>query len=366
MRVGVEVRSLVSPEVRGLTRYTVNLLRGLSQRDDIELVLFCRDPPDPNHLQGISGTLVSGVTSRDFLWYDRWLARELRSRDVQVLHAPADRGLPLRSPCPAIVTVHDSYERAHWKSLFPTLKQRLWYWRHEFANGRASAIITVSDTTRRQLLQFGFPAERVHTIYPAAGPEFSPVAGVDDASIIKSCGIRAPYFLCVSAYDARKNLDTLVSAFDAARLPDHQLVIVADRRGTHREHQARWSTLPAFARLVTLEIAPAWLPALYRKAEACINPSRWESFGFQLVEAMACGTPVVSSNAKALPEIAGDAAEYFDPDRPLELAKLLQRLVHDRSRLDDLRNAGRRRIQRFSWADTVERTVELYRRASAA
>jgi glycosyltransferase involved in cell wall biosynthesis len=366
MRVGIEARSLASPEMRGLTRYTVNLLQGLSRRPDIDLVLFCREPPHTAHLDGVSARVVSGLTWRDFQWYDRWLTGQLRTHGIQVLHAPADRGLPLRSPCPTVVTLHGSFERAHWRSLFTTTKQRLWYWRHELANGRASAVITVSETTRRGLVDLGYAAARVQAIHLAAAPEFSRVADSEDAPIRESYGIRLPYVLCVSGYNPLKNLDTLVFAFDATSLVDYQLVIVADKRHDYAEHRARWSALRSWDRLLLIEADASRLPALYRGAAVCINPSRWESFGFQLVEAMASGTPLISSNAQALPEIAGDAAEYFDPDSRVELTGLLERLVRDKRRLGELQEAGYRRLTQFSWGTTIDRTVDVYRRVVAA
>lgn len=365
MRVGIEVRPLVEPAVRGLTRYTVNLLRGLSAHPDIELVLFSREPPAPGHLRDVRADVVCGSTRRDILWYEQWLPRELRHQRIDVFHAPADRGLPLRRVCPTVVTVHGSFERAHWRTLFPSLKERLWYWKHEFATTRADALITVSETTRRELIDCGYPADRLHAIHLAAAPEFTPGPRPGDRDAITAAGIDRPYFLCVSGYNAWKNLDTLVQAFEQSGLADHQLVIVAERRGEYAAHLARWRARPLGDRLVTIEADDLLLGALYRSAAACVQPSRWESFGLPLVEAMACGAPLICSRAHALPEIGGDAADYFDPEQPGELAALLRRLATDPAHRQALRTAGLRRAPSFSWPATIEQTIKIYRGISA-
>lgn len=364
MRVGLEVRTLVGAEVRGLTRYTTNLMRGLSECPGIELTLFSREAPHPSHLEGANAAVVCSDAGREWAWYDRWLAAEIRNRKIDVFHAPADRGLPIRRSCPTVVTVHGSYERAHWKELFPGLKQKLWYWRHEFANGRADAVITVSQTTRNELIELGYRAERVHAIYPAAAPEFKSLPDPRDEDVLEKHGVKQPYFLCVSGYNAHKNLDTLVKAFALADVPRHQLVIVAGQRWGYEECRKRWASLPVFERLRLLEVPESELPALYRRAAAYINPSRWESFGFQLVEAMASGAPLLCSNAHALPEVAGEAAEYFNPNSAEELSGLMNAVSREPARLDALKAAGARRNRLFSWTQAARQTMEIYRQVA--
>jgi glycosyltransferase involved in cell wall biosynthesis len=103
------------------------------------------------------------------------------------------------------------------------------------------------------------------------------------------------------------------------------------------------------------------VPAIYRRALAYINPSLWESFGFQLVEAMACGTPILCSTAHALPEIAAGAAEYFNPNETTDLARLIREVINHPTRLENLKVAGIARRSAFSWSATVRCTEDLYR-----
>jgi glycosyltransferase involved in cell wall biosynthesis len=365
LRVGVDGRVLALPGVRGWTRYATNLLRTLSDRDDVELVVFAREPPCAHHLAGVRARVVRAELPRETLWNDWWLPRQLRAERVDVFHALADRGLPCWKPCPLVVTVHDSYERAHWRGLHPTPKRRLWYWKHELVNARlADLVLTVSDTTREDLIARGVCSpEKLARVYLAPAAEFRPEADPRDDDVRRAYDVRAPYVLYVGGYDPRKNVDTLVQAFDRAALADHELVVVAAQTPADADLRASWASLGSRARVRLLEAPPDDLPALYRGATVFVNPSLWESFGFQLVEAMATGVPLLVSRRTALPEIAGDAALLFEPTSVAELAALLRVAVGDADLRAELRARGLRRVRRFDWRRVGEETVAAYRQA---
>ena len=129
------------------------------------------------------------------------------------------------------------------------------------------------------------------------------------------------------------------------------------------ELRASWARLACAPRVHCVEAEPHELPALYRGATAFVNPSRWESFGFQLVEAMATGTPLVAARRTAIPEIVGDAAMLFEPSSPVELAALLRIVTTDAALREDLRARGLRRASAFDWTTVADETVDAYRRA---
>ena len=108
-------------------------------------------------------------------------------------------------------------------------------------------------------------------------------------------------------------------------------------------------------------VLPEELPSLYRGADFFVNPSVWESFSFQVAESMASGTPLLCSNRAAMPEVAGDAAIFFDPDNREELVRLLQRFAVDVDLRNELRSRGLERVKAFSWRETAEQTVAIYR-----
>jgi len=364
LRIGFNARCLEEPETRGLSRYATCLLRELSRSPDLELVLFAMNAPHAAHLRNIRAQVVL-FSGRESVWQDKLLPASLRKERIDLFHAPADRGLPFPKPCPFVVTVHDSYERAHWRELFPTLKQRAWYWKNETANRfRADAVLTVSDTTRRDLIALGVaPERRVRRIHLAASEEFRPEPAPGDAEIVARRGVREPYLLYVGGYDRRKNVDALVRAFDRAQVPGHELVIIASRNADYRELEPRWRALACHARLRCLEVPAGELPAFYRRADLFVNPSLWESFSFQTLEAMASGTPLLTSDRQAIPEIAGGAAELVDPGDVEAMAARMSALAADAARRRALTRMGLARAADFSWRQTADATVQAYRDA---
>ncbi len=363
LRIGFNGSVLTNPEIRGLTRYTTQLLRALSQRDDVEIVLFSPLEIHAAHLEGVRATTIVFGARRETLWVDWALPRKVRELGIDVFHAPAERGIPLLKPCPLVLTVHNSYERTHWREVYPRLKERLWYWKFEAVNyTRADVIITVSDVTRNELIQWKIARKRqARRVYLAPAPEFHPSPSPLDAEVARKYQIDSPYILYVGGYNVWKNTEALVQAFDAAQLPDHSLVIAARKRWDYEILRKRWSSLGCFPKMRLVEALPEELPSLYRRADFFVNPSVWESFSFQVTEAMASGTPLLCSNRRAMPEIAGDAALFFDPDNREELVQLLRRFAVDADVKNQLRSRGLERVKAFSWRETAEQTVAIYR-----
>jgi glycosyltransferase involved in cell wall biosynthesis len=371
IRVGFNGSILANPEIRGLTRYTTQLLCALSRRSDVSIFLFSPTEMHPPHLEGVRATPVVFDAPRETLWMDWVLPRKIREFGIDVFHAPAERGIPFLKPCPLVLTIHNSYERAHWREVYPRLKGKLWYWKFEAVNyTRANVIITVSDTTRKELIQWKVAREhQLRRVYLAPAPEFHPnSAALDaahnaefDAGVIRKYDMKCPYILYVGGYNVWKNTDALVQAFDLANLPNHTLVIAARKQWDYEALRKRWSSLRSFTRMRLIEALPEELPSLYRRADFFVNPSVWESFSFQVTEAMASGTPLLCSNRTAMPEIAGEAAQYFDPGNQDELVYWLRRFTTDIALKSQLRDQGLERVKMFSWDATAEQTVAIYR-----
>jgi glycosyltransferase involved in cell wall biosynthesis len=363
IRVGFNGSVLTNPEIRGLTRYTTQLLRALSKRDDLAIFLFSPSEMHAAHLEGVRATSVVFGAARETLWMDWALPRKIRELDIDIFHAPAERGIPLLKPCPLVLTIHNSYERTHWREVYPRLKEKLWYWKFEAVNyTRADVIITVSDVTRKELIQWKIAREQqVHRVYLAPAPEFHPRSSPLDAEVAGKYRIDSPYILYVGGYNVWKNTDALVQAFDTAQLQAHSLVIAARRQWDYEILREKWGSLPCFPRMRLIEALPEELPSLYRRSDFFVNPSLWESFSFQVTEAMASGTPLLCSNRSAMPEIARDAAEYFDPENREELVSWLRRFAADDHLKSKLRDKGFERVKAFSWDATAEQTIAIYR-----
>ncbi len=210
---------------------------------------------------------------------------------------------------------------------------------------RSAAILTISDFTRAQIIKWsGVAPEKVVNVHCGVDSAYRPDGD--------SYGLPFPYLLSVSNRKAHKNEFRLVDAFAKADLDSQiRLVLTGEPtpRLTHWIETRGVKSRVQFAGVVQEDK----LPSLYRGAEALIFPSLYEGFGLPIVEAMACGTPVVTSNVTAMPEIAGDAALLVDPRSVEQIADAMAQVVSDPVLRDQLRNKGLERATHFSWASTA-------------
>jgi alpha-1,3-rhamnosyl/mannosyltransferase len=290
----------------------------------------------------------------------RALDARLRRLGADLLHVPAQfyghHRARIATPC--VVNVHD---------LTPFLAPASGRWiRHRASRlrrlarfcQRARGVIALSQHGAdlcRELL--GLDPARIAVIPPGVERHFD-AEPRDDAATLRRHALDRPYFLYVGGDDPHKNLGVLLEAFGRFREAgpaDHELVLV----GRHRAAAA-----PADARVRRLGfVADADLPALYRGAQACISLSRFEGFALPILEAMACGTPVVAARAAALPETLGAAGLLADPDDPAEAARCLLRLVGEPRLGLELREQGLERAAGFSWERAAAATLDAYQRA---
>jgi glycosyltransferase involved in cell wall biosynthesis len=336
--VGVSPLVVLDADVLGRQRtgdetYVENLLRRLPELGggDFRFAAVTRHPElVPPGVEPIR--LGTGSQELRMAWSLPRLLRRLRPALAHFEHA-----LPLRCPCPAVVTIHDlSFER---DPAAMRRRDRLVFKRVvPHAARRAKRVIAVSERTKRDLVDlYGIPPEKIavtpHGVDPAFGP--GEVAGGD-------------YLLYVGAVQARKDPVAAARAAQEVGLP---LVVAGPERepALARELAALGADLRGY-------VEKAELASLYRGAAALVLPSRYEGFGLPVLEAMACGTPVVVSDDTALREVAGDAAVYSDGD----LAEAIRTALAGRDRLVA---AGLERAKAFSWEETARRTLDVYREA---
>ncbi|MDO8425532.1 MAG: glycosyltransferase family 1 protein [bacterium] len=263
-----------------------------------------------------------------------------------------------------IVTVHDlSFE--HFADCF-TAKQRLWHRavRPRQLLARANAIIAVSETTKRDVMEAYTIAEpSVHVVYP--GIDHAAPNPDGPTSCASCCILPAgfPFMLALSECSPRKNLDGLIAAFEKIATDLH-LVIAGKPGSATRALRRQIARSPARSRIDVIgEVTEHEKAALLARARCFVFPSFWEGFGFPALEAMAAGVPVVAAAAGALPEVLGDAAVYCDPLNPADIARAMERAITD----DDLRTTliarGRTTAQRYRWETTAERLHAIIRAA---
>lgn len=230
----------------------------------------------------------------------------------------------------------------------------------------AAHIICISECTKRDLMElFGLAQDMIDVVPLGVGRTYAPVPQARDM-VRQRFGLERPYIVFVGTVQPRKNLPRLVEAF--ARVAqsdglDHQLVIVGHVGWLAGEslRAAERAGIEDRVRFLHYQ-EEALLPALYSAADALAFPSLYEGFGLPVLEAMACGTPVLTSNTSSLPEAAGDAALLVDPLDTDEIAEGLRRILSDQTLREALRDRGFRRARSFTWQSSAERIVQVFRR----
>jgi len=297
------------------------------------------------------------------LWTLFALPRAARRLGVDVLHVQYN-GPRVRDPA-LVTTVHDVSFRLfpEWFSLKDRtvldlgLRSTLSVARHVFA---------VSECTGEDIEQvYGIDRGQISVTYNALPPGFEAPGSAEVEGVLERHGVERPYVLFVGVRQPRKNLPRAIRAFSAVKtradLP-HRLVLVGKRGWQAGETERAIEAAGDDVQPVGY-VPDADLPALYAGAEVFLFPSLYEGFGIPVLEAFACGTPVLTSNVSALPEVAGDAAAAVDPRDEDAIAEALLRVLGDAERRAELVARGRERLREFDWVETARRTVEGYERA---
>ena len=298
----------------------------------------------------------------------RWFRYQVENFPDHLLHVP-NFILP---PCtnPTIATIHD-LSHLHYPQFHPP--ERLIYLDRYFPRSlqQATRLITVSQFVRQELINIlGVAKERIITVYNGVDPVFRPYAAGEVLSVLhRHALVPDGYLLAVATFEPRKNLGRLTDAY--GRLPialrkKFPLILVGAHGWLTTDLERK---LAAFERLGQLRqlgyISESELPFLYAGAHAFAYPSLYEGFGLPVLEAMASGVPVLTSNCSSLPEVAGDAALLIDPEDVEGLTAGLERLLEDQAWRRQAVEKGLRQAKCFSWKRCVEETVAVYREAIA-
>lgn len=364
MLIGLEASAL-SGRKSGVGYYTENLLRSVMQLSpEHKYILFSnKDMSGGWNRLGEEVLYDRHLFKVRAAWMQAKLPRAIREVRPDICHF-TNYLAPLAAGCPYVVTIydmtlfvtprfHDFKKIALDRTLIPHVARR------------ASAIITVSNSARNDIVRLlQVPADKVCVITGAVSSDFRPVSDPERIDAVrKRYGLHGPYILYVGTIEPRKNIARLVQAFarlKTAGLP-HKLVIVG---------QAGWHCAPIFAEVERLNLTNDVLftgyvpfedlPGLYTAAESMAFPSLYEGFGLPVIEAMACGAPVVTSRSSSLMEVAGDAGLLVDPHSVEELADALHRLHTEPDLRVELSARGLSRAAEFTWIRSARATLDLY------
>jgi len=354
----------------GVSQYIYQVLTHLHVAPPVERITAFVGPAAPPHeLTVQSGVVVRRTalpTQRPavrILWEQFLQPPLLTARGIDLLHSPVNV-LPVLLPAPAVLTIHDlSFLR--FPATFSPTKRRYQAAMTRFSAHRARLVLTDSDHTRQDVIALlGVLPARVRTVYPGVTELYRPREMPEVEAFQRNQGLPERYFVHVGTLQPRKNLERLISAFArfkrASGLP-HSLMLVGGKGWLYQGllRHARQEAVEGsvhFVGFAAAEDVPLW----YAAAEAMIFPSLYEGFGFPIVEAMACGTPVLSSTASCLPEAAGDAAEMFDPFDADGLALAMERIARDPERRQEMRRRGYAQARQFTWERTAQAVHMAY------
>lgn len=300
------------------------------------------------------------------LWYRLRLPIpvQLFTGTIALFHSPDFVLPPVWGRIPTLLTVHDLsfeyYPETFTDSLVRYLKRVV-----PWSVGRASHILADSRWTKRDLISlYQTPAEKITVLYSGVNERFCPVRDQTDLALVRQkyhLGDE-PYIFTVSTLQPRKNHMMLIRAFaSVAAEIGHSLVIAGGKGWLYEEMMAEIERLGLINRVrFTGFVEDEDLPALYSGASCFVFPSLYEGFGLPILEAMACGTPVIASNASSLPEVSGEAALQLSPFDGDAWAGELLSLVKDEHRQRRLSEAGLARARRFSWRNAARQLLEVY------
>lgn len=366
MRIAFDGTTL-RPGRTGVGYYTEHLLHHLVlEAGDHEVIVVSNRTVQTSTPLPPRVRVAAGYTAPLRLpWMQIVAPRMLDELDADVAHF-TNSAVPLASPVPTIVTIHDMS-----LTLFPAYHPlRRVLLNRPLANlaaRRVDAIITVSHSARRDILRlYNVPADRVRVVHEAAAPAFQPIADPITLGRVRSrYALPDRFILYVGTIEPRKNLPRLLEAFarrhTAGDLP-HTLVLVGRYGWRARDVRRTVERLRLSGAVRFLGYVPfADLPAIYSLADLFVFPSLHEGFGLPVLEAMACGTPVVVGRNSSLVEVAADAAETVDPLDAAALGDALVRITRNRAHRDALARRGLERSKAFSWQRAARETLDVYR-----
>lgn len=360
----------------GIGTYIRNLLGALSRLDIENRYILVAHPEDLSELSGLGPNFeLAPYERRDtdpldqlaFPWY-------LRHFSADLFHIPLNV-VSIAMPSPYVVTIHDMSSLLFDQQR--TLRKN--FRRYQFRRGllRAERVIAVSHATREDIEElFRVPSERISVVYNAPDPAFledSP-APEQIERVLERYQVDYPFLLYAGTIRPQKNIPRLIEAFAVVRgrLEDHpvyrdlRLIIIGDEISRYPAVrraviQTRVEAVVRFLGFVPLDT----LKVFYKTAAAFVFPSLYEGFGLPPLEAMACGTPVVTSNVSSLPEVAGDAALLVNPENVFDIAAGIREVLTNESLRAELIERGRRRARQFSWERTACQVLDIYREVAA-
>jgi glycosyltransferase involved in cell wall biosynthesis len=372
-RCGIDGRELVKNQMTGIGRYLSGFLEYAPLlRPDWEFLVF------GNQNTSFRGTLpnVKHITISEkstAFWDQIQLPRYLKKEGVDIFFSPYYKA-PIFPPCPTVITIHDITPFIRWSGATDNRRMNirnigLKWWSRMLA-GKTKSIITVSHYSKKDIVSlFKISEGHISVVYEGVGEEFKPVSRDKIETVKKQYGIGGDYILYVGNFEPHKNVEGIMKSYakmDSELKKKYRLVIGGKMNGNF----TKIKKISAHLGIEKNTVFPGFidssnLPALYSGAEIFIFPSFYEGFGLPPLEAMACGTPVISSGRTSLREILDQAAFLIDPEKPDEISGAMKHTLTDGNLHGELKEKGLSRARFFSLKrmsaeilDVLEKTID--------
>ena len=371
MKVAIDIRRITE---FGVGTYTRNIIRALARLDHANQYFLIGPPQKVAEI----GPLPANFKSVPLLEPDTTVKGYFECRAIlkrlhcELVHIPHVFSVPRNLPCPYVMTVHDVVEHLYRAREHSGLRRSLHFHLTRHVLTAAGRILAVSKFTKSEIEKlFGIPGQHIEVVYNAIDERFlrGHASEADRQLLAERYLVTYPFLLYAGSISPHKNLVRIIEAFSALRTelekeamyPDLKLIIIGDELSKHPD--LRRTVIRSgvqndvrFMGFVPIEM----LRVFYDAAKIFVFPSLYEGFGLPPLEAMAHGTPVVTSNTSSLPEVVDNAAVLVNPENVFEIMRALHRVLLDQAVRDKIRQRGYEQVRKFSWDASAQRTLEIY------
>jgi glycosyltransferase involved in cell wall biosynthesis len=361
LRITIDARMI---SYTGIGRYIQNLIENLGKTDGKNIFGAIVNAGDEGGIREGERLRVFKTRTRIPVYSIReqvLLPAEIKRSGPDLVHYPSFN-MPLADDRPVVATIHDLIYYLSRGSCPGTLAYLYARFMFKKAAKKARKIITGSEFTKEEIVRhLGVRADKVVVIHDGVSPLYRPVDAGELGETLSRYGIKGDYIFYAGNHQPRKNLKRLVQAFSALKNRDYQLVLTGKLDPRRADLYNAMNETGLAGRVSFIGVVPEKdLPALYSGAALFAFPSLSEGFGLPPLEAMACGTPVVSSNATSLPEVVGDAGVLVDPADVVSIRDGMEKVLSSPALRSELRRKGLARAREFSWRTTAEKTLKVY------
>jgi glycosyltransferase involved in cell wall biosynthesis len=363
MKIGIDARMYGNRQT-GIGNYIKHLIKYLAELDaDNEYVIFLLEPMYSEFVCPNERFKKVKVNSHWYSWQEQlFLPWRFYQKKLDLLHFPHFNS-PLLYRKKTVCTIHDITPYFFPGHKMTSIIRRLAF-RIVFGNTvrHAQSVLAVSEHTKKDIVKyFKVNPEKIVVTYEGVESHFKVIQGVD---IKNKYNIAKPFIFYVGVWRNHKNLVGLIRAFDILLKKynlDYQLVLGGKEDPYYPEIRQTWEALGLDRDIVRPGfISEEELPLFYNSADLFVIPSFYEGFGLIGLEAMACGCPVAAANTTSLPEVLGQAAVYFDPNDPEEMAVVIKEVLVNKERQEEMKKLGLEQIKKYSWRECAEKTLAIY------